>query len=90
LPNLTEPDPGGWVASSTAMERPMTADPQVEDSGARRWQCQCGQAYRISGEGRHRLYWPEGAGERDAVMDGCCVNCRRPLPGKHAHCKEGR
>jgi hypothetical protein len=66
----------------------MTAEPKMQDSRARRWQCQCGQAYRIFGEGRHRLYWPEGAGDKDAVMDGCCVRCGRPLPGKHAHCQE--
>src|SRR5690242_17660656 len=30
--------------------------------------CECGQAYRVSGTGRHRLYWPEGADERDALL----------------------
>ena len=54
------------------------------------WRCpSCGQTYRVAGLDRHRVFWPEGAGPREAVLDGCCVNCGQPLPGKQPHCKEG-
>ena len=42
--------------------------------------CECGQAYRVRGTGRHRLYWPEGADDRDALLTPECVACERPLP----------
>jgi hypothetical protein len=44
------------------------------------WACQCGQEYRVSGRGRHRIYWPEGASESDPLLAPVCVNCERPLP----------
>jgi hypothetical protein len=49
-------------------------------SKAETFTCECGQAYRVSGLGRHRVYWPEGAGERDALMTPQCVSCERALP----------
>jgi hypothetical protein len=42
--------------------------------------CECGQTYRVSGVGRHRIYWPEGAAESDALLTPECINCERPLP----------
>jgi hypothetical protein len=60
-----------------------------QSAGAhRRWQCVCGQMYRVSGRDRHRVYWPLEAPPDEPVMDGCCVRCRRPLPSKQAHCAE--
>jgi hypothetical protein len=53
-----------------ADDRPGTAD----------WTCECGQAYRVTGQGRHRVYWPAGADKADAVLDQQCVSCKRPLP----------
>jgi putative intracellular protease/amidase len=44
------------------------------------WACACGQEYRVSGRGRHRIYWPEGAAESDPLLAPECVNCERPLP----------
>ena len=31
--------------------------------GHETWGCPCGQQYRLSGLGRHRIYWPQGAPE---------------------------
>lgn len=45
------------------------------------WTCQCGQAYRVSGEGRHRIHWLPDAPVSDPVTEGRCVNCDRELPG---------
>ena len=44
------------------------------------WSCECGQAYRVSGEGRHRVHWPADAAAKDPVLDGVCVDCGRDLP----------
>jgi hypothetical protein len=63
-------------------ERPRPAESN------RTWRCACGELYRVSGVDRHRLYWPVGAPPDAAVIDGCCVRCRRPLPGKQPHCLE--
>jgi hypothetical protein len=65
-----------------------TAPTDTGDAIRRRWECVCGQSYRISGVDRHRIYWPSEAPSDAPVLDGCCVRCRRPLPGKHAHCLE--
>jgi hypothetical protein len=48
------------------------------------WTCQCGQVYRVSGEGRHRIYWLPDAPVSDPVTEGRCVNCERQLPGDQA------
>jgi hypothetical protein len=45
-----------------------------------RWSCECGQPYRVSGSGRHRVYWLEGAAESDPVISGTCPSCDRALP----------
>jgi hypothetical protein len=48
-----------------------------------KYTCECGQAYRVTGVDRHRVYWPEGA-EKDApVLGDTCVNCDRALPLGH-------
>jgi len=48
------------------------------------WTCQCGQDYRISGEGRHRIYWLPDAPVSDPVTEGRCISCQRELPGDQA------
>jgi hypothetical protein len=45
--------------------------------------CECGQAYRVAGVDRHRVYWPEGAEEAEPVVGDTCVSCDRPLPAGH-------
>jgi len=50
-------------------------------AATRQWSCGCGQAYRVSGIDRHRIYWP--AGETDPVLHGGCVSCGAPLPAEH-------
>jgi hypothetical protein len=54
------------------------------EPGTEEWTCECGQAYRVTGEGRHRVHWTAGAPEDDPVMGGRCVACERPLPGERA------
>jgi len=45
--------------------------------------CDCGAAYRYTGEGRHRVYWKADASVSDPVLDDACVECGKPLPGGH-------
>jgi len=45
--------------------------------------CECGQAYRVTGVDRHRVYCPEGAARDEPVMDDTCIACDRPLPVGH-------
>jgi hypothetical protein len=44
------------------------------------WTCACGQVYRMTGEGRHRVFWVLGAPESEPVLGSDCVACERPLP----------
>jgi len=48
-----------------------------------RYTCECGQAYRVTGVDRHRVYWPEGAEREEPVLGDACVRCERPLPTGH-------
>lgn len=43
----------------------------------------CQTEYRVSGEGRHTVYWKADSSISDAVIDGKCVECGKPLPGHH-------
>ena len=47
------------------------------------YRCECGQAYRVTGVDRHRVYWAEGAERDDPVLGDACVQCERPLPLGH-------
>ncbi len=70
----------GAVAFFARRRRPGDA-PRVAER--REWRCRCGQAYRVSGTDRHRVYWPADADESEPVMDGRCVSCEAPLPAEH-------
>ena len=60
---------------------PVSQEP-VTERVDQEWSCECGQRYRIAGEGLHRIYWLPDASLADPVMDGRCANCGRPLPGE--------
>ena len=59
-------------------QRRRTAERQAD--GGRTWQCQCGQAFRVSGMDRHRIFWLPEAPENEPVTSGRCPTCDRPLP----------
>jgi hypothetical protein len=52
-----------------------------EDTTApeQRWTCACGAEYHLVGTGRHRVIWPAGGEQSDAVMGGECPACGRSL-----------
>jgi len=45
------------------------------------WTCACGTAFRVTGAGRHQVFWPADAPEDEPVMGDRCPSCDRPLPG---------
>ena len=46
---------------------------------------QCENVLRLSGLGRHRIYFPlDDAASSDPVMNGRCPECGNPLPGQHS------
>src|SRR5215210_2967574 len=65
----------GWALARRAREQQA---PRREES----WQCACGQRFRVSGLGRHRVYWLEGAREADPVLSERCPSCERLLPAE--------
>jgi len=70
----TGPDPNAPAPPSDA-----PAQSVVEQT----WSCACGEDYRVSGQGIHRVYWLRDAAVSDPVMEGRCPSCERPLPGEH-------
>lgn len=77
--------PSGPLSASTAPTvRPDAGQPPsdkpVEETVGTEWTCECGQAYRVSGEGRHRVFWLEGAAANDPVIGSVCPECERELP----------
>ncbi len=50
----------------------------------REYRCDCGHALRVSGGGRHRVYFQlDDARLDDPVMNRICPECGRGLPGKN-------
>jgi hypothetical protein len=61
------------------LRRPGTAGRRPARQDA--YRCACGQDFRVSGTGRHRVYWLRDAAEDDPVLSLRCPACDRPLPG---------
>lgn len=60
--------------------------PLVSDNPDRRreYRCECGHVLRVSGGGRHRVYFELGDTRlADPVMNRVCPACGRGLPGKN-------
>ena len=60
--------------------RDVAPDAPVAEAVDNEWSCECGKAYRFTGMGRHRVYWPAEATVADPVLDNQCVECERPFP----------
>ena len=43
------------------------------------YRCDCGQGFRVTGTGRHRVFWLDGAAEDDPVLSPQCPECGRSL-----------
>lgn len=71
------------MASATLIRPPEGLAASGAADPARTYSCQrCGHVLRVSGIGRHRLYFELEADSGDAVMDRVCPACGEGLPGK--------
>ena len=50
--------------------------PSRKQAAGDRFRCECGQTLRVTGGGRHRIYF---SGD-DALLESACPSCSRPLP----------
>jgi ribosomal protein S27AE len=74
------------MTSATLIPPPERVAPSAEPDSRPTYSCpQCGHALRVSGLGRHRLYF-ELDDERsdDPMMNRVCPACGHGLPGKNA------
>ena len=72
------------MASATLIEPPERIAPPSRPDPRLTYSClACGHVLRVSGLGRHRVYF-ELESERpcDPVMNGVCPECGHGLPGK--------
>lgn len=72
------------MATATLIAPPERLAPSGKPDPRRTWSCrECGHVLRVSGLGRHRVYF-ELDDERsyDPVMNRVCPECGRSLPGK--------
>jgi ribosomal protein S27AE len=71
------------VTSATLIRPPEPLATSGAADPARTYSClRCGHVMRVSGIGRHRLYFELEADSGDAVMDRVCPACGEGLPGK--------
>jgi hypothetical protein len=73
------------MASATLIALPERLAPMAEPDPRRTYSCpECGHVLRVSGLGRHRIYF-ELSDERsdNPVMNRVCPACGHGLPGKN-------
>ena len=56
-----------------------TSDAAADGDPRGEWRCECGEPLLVSGEGRHRVFWPVGAAPGDPLLEDRCPNCHRVL-----------
>jgi hypothetical protein len=72
------------MASATLIAPAATAPVSENADRRREYCCECGHVLRVSGGGRHRVYFELGdARSTDPVMNRVCPACGRGLPGKN-------
>jgi len=79
----------GALAASVARRRRAGATAPLEGARSpaepeepRMVTCTCGTEYRMTGVGRHRVYWPADAPDDDPVLGDECPECGEPLPAE--------
>ena len=79
-------DGGSSAAAPSGAREDAGAPPSDAPAGEvveHTFTCECGQEYRVSGQDRHRVYWPKDAEVGDPVLGQTCPECDRPLPHDH-------
>ena len=78
--------PGGDALDGEALTA-LGDEPPVSGVSDQRseYRCECGHGLRVSGLGRHRVYFElDRSGPDAAVTNRVCPACGRGLPGKNA------
>lgn len=71
--------------ATAAKEGRVTARERENGLGRVVYRCPCTHSLRVSGGGRHRVYFEcENTRLDDPVMNRVCPSCGRSLPGKNA------
>jgi hypothetical protein len=71
---------GGVGIALARLKRPDAAS-RRRSGQPEAYRCACGQRFRVTGTGRHRVYWLHDAADDDPVLSPQCPACERPLPG---------
>jgi len=74
----------GGTLAAPSRHRARAVRGRFQRSAAQTYTCRCGTEYRVSGAGRHRVYWPATAPEDAPVLGDRCAECDAPLPGGRA------
>jgi hypothetical protein len=71
---------GSAVAIALArLKRPDIPRPRRRSRRPETYRCDCGQGFRVTGTGRHRVFWLDGAAEDDPLLTAQCPECERSL-----------
>ncbi len=73
------------MTSATLIAPLERVAPAIRPDSRRTYACpECGHVLRVSGLGRHRVYFElDGERSADPVMNGVCPVCGHGLPGKN-------
>jgi hypothetical protein len=72
------------MASGTLIEPEETSARSNQSGREPDYRCDCGHVLRVSGGGRHRVYFRfDDARLNDPVMNRVCPACGLGLPGKN-------
>jgi hypothetical protein len=73
------------MAGATLIAPPERTAPSGQPDARRTYSCpECEHVLRVSGLGRHRVYFElDGDQSDDPVMNGVCPVCGHGLPGKN-------
>ena len=74
------------MTSATLITRQERSAPLAGPGSRRTYSCSdCGHGFRISGLGRHRVYFEPGDdGSDQPIINRVCSACGHGLPGKNA------
>jgi uncharacterized protein YlaI len=72
------------MANATLIAPPERLAPPTKPHPRRTYTCpECGHVLRVSGLGRHRVYFEPTDRSADPVMNRVCPACGHGLPGKN-------
>jgi hypothetical protein len=74
----------GATATAALVRRRRRAPESARSPERRTFACTCGTEYRVTGTGRHRVYWPAAAPDDEPVLGDTCPECGATLAAEPA------